>query len=178
MYAGKLVRLRALRMEDAQTFTRWMNDETLSRKLSGGGKMPMMLEEEEDWIRQNARPRADEGNFAVETLEGQLIGSCGYRNVVWKDRTCIVGWSIGNAQLRNQGYGTDMIKTLLRYLFNDLDLFKVSLEVFSFNEPAVRLYERLGFVREGTFREHVYALGRRWDTYRYAMRKSEWEAFQ
>lgn len=175
MYEGKKVRLRAFRVEDAESLVQWMNDLTLSRQISGGGRMPMLLEEEREWILQYGRQCPDEANFAVETLEGRLIGSCGYRNVNWRDRTCTVGWQIADPEMRGQGLGTDLIQTLLRILFWDLDMHKVSLEVFSHNVPAVRLYDRLGFVREGVFREQIYAMGRRWDLYRYSLLKREWE---
>jgi RimJ/RimL family protein N-acetyltransferase len=52
-----------------------------------------------------------------------------------------------------------MIFVLLKYLFCERNMERVTLTVFSYNGSGVRLYEKLGFVREGVLREAVYTLG-------------------
>ena len=174
MYEGRLVRLRAMRAEDAEKYVVWLNHPDIADRLAGGA-MPMTLEQEKEWIAANAGQRDGQCNFAVETLDGQLIGSCGYHGLDWKNRRCMVGWQIGDPSMRGRGYGTDLIETLLKVCFEVLGLRKVSLEVYEFNEAA-RLYERLGFTREGTFRKERFVRGRWWDQYRYGMFKAEWAA--
>jgi RimJ/RimL family protein N-acetyltransferase len=44
-------------------------------------------------------------------------------------------------------------------LYNELNLHRVFLKVFTFNERAVKLYEKLGFVTEGKMREALYREG-------------------
>ncbi len=51
----------------------------------------------------------------------------------------------------------------------------VCLTVFSYNENATALYERLGFTREGSYREHLERDGRRYDMYLYGLLRPEWE---
>ncbi len=174
MYEGALVRLRAMRAEDAEQFAVWMNDRDLADKLAGGS-MPLTLEQEREWIAANAGRRDDACHFAVETLDGKLIGSCSYHMLDWKNRRAMIGWEIGDARMRGKGYGTDMIETLLKVCFEVLGLRKVSLCVYEFNE-ARRLYERLGFVLEGTLRKERFVRGRWWDELRYGMFQSEWAA--
>jgi RimJ/RimL family protein N-acetyltransferase len=175
MYEGALVRLREMRLEDAETFVRWLNNPDTADRLAGGA-MPMTIEQEREWIAANAGQRIDHCNFAVETLEGVLIGSCSYHALDWKNRRCLVGWFLGEAAMRGKGYGTDMIETLLRVCFNVLGLRKVRLEVYGFNLEAIRLYERLGFTLEGTFRGERFIRGKWWDELRYGMFRSEWAA--
>lgn len=178
MYEGKLVRLREHRMDEVEILYRWMNDLETSRKLRGGGPRPYTLEQEQEWIRKNAGVRDDENHFAVETLDGQLIGGCSYHQVDWRNRRCMVGWYIGDPGMRGKGYGTDMIKTLLNLCFTELNMRKVSLGVFEHNADAVRLYEKLGFVREGTFRKEIFTMDQWWDHYHYGMFREEWDAVQ
>ena len=171
MYEGKLVRLRAMRMEDAEKYVVWMNVRDTADKLSGGA-MPLTLEQEKEWVGKNAGRQDDACHFAVETLDGALIGSCSYHMLDWKNRKCMIGWQIGDAEMRGKGYGTDMIETLLKICFEVLGLRKVSLCAFEFNE-AIRLYERLGFRLEGTFRKEIFAKDRWWDERRYGLFKAE-----
>ena len=42
---------------------------------------------------------------------------------------------------------------------NWLNLTRLELEVYSDNEPAIRLYERFGFEREGVLRQHAFRAG-------------------
>lgn len=176
MYEGRLVRLRECRIEDAQQFVKWLNDYHLAGKLTGGGARPMTVEQEEAWLKAHGGQQEGENHFAIETLDGRLIGNCGYRDVDWQARRCMVGWFIGEEAMRGHGYGTDMICVLLRFCFEELGMHKVSLEVFEYNEAAVRLYERLGFVREGVFRDEAYRAGRYWNRFRYGLLREEWEA--
>lgn len=176
MYEGKLVRLRALREEDAERCAQWLNDLDTAHRVRGGGPMPFSLAGEKKWIAEHAGPMESENHFAIETKDGTHIGVCSYHQVNWQARNCMVGWFIGDKSARNRGYGTDMIRLLLDICFRELDMHKVSLRVFSYNAEAVRLYERVGFVREAAYREKVYAMGGRWDDYEYAMLRSEYDA--
>jgi RimJ/RimL family protein N-acetyltransferase len=174
MYEGALVRLREMRMEDARLYTKWLNTADMTERLLGGA-MPLTIEQERAWIEANAGRQGDRCNFAVETLDGALIGSCGYSSLDLRNQRCMVGWFIGDAAMRGRGYGADMIETLLRVCFEVVGVRKVRLEVFEFNENAIRLYERLGFVLEGVFRKEMFCRGRFWDVRRYGLFRGEWE---
>ena len=67
---------------------------------------------------------------------------------------------------------------ILRFAFNELNLHRVQLTVFEYNDRAVAVYERLGFQREGVYREALYRDGVRYDMYLYGLLRREWEAQQ
>lgn len=176
MYRGKLVTLRELRASDAEMCQSWLNDLDTARCLYGGAPMPFTLENERDFISRVSGRQNNQNHFAIEGPQGDLIGVCSYTEVNWQARCCMIGWFIGDKNSRNRGYGTDMIKLLLKICFEELDMNKVSLNVFEYNAPAIRLYERLGFVREGEFRERVFSMGRRWSELRFSMLRDEYSA--
>jgi RimJ/RimL family protein N-acetyltransferase len=176
MYEGKLVRLRELRSADAEKCYEWLNEINMAHKLYGGAPMPLTLENERDFVARFSGRKNDQNHFGIETLDGRFIGVCSYNNVSWINRNCAVGWFIGDSAMRGRGFGTDMMRVLLNICFAELDMHKVYLNVYGYNEGAVRLYERLGFVREGAYRESAYAMGRRWDEYRYSMLRTEYQA--
>ena len=171
MYEGSLVRLRERRPdEEAPVCANWLNNPDTARRIAPGS-MPHTPEAERDYILRHTGD-----SFAVETLDGgQYIGNCGFFDVDSKARGCQVGWLIGDPAMRGRGYGSDMIITLLKFLFRQRNMLRVGLEVFACNGEAVRLYERLGFVREAVYREHVFSDGKYWDEYAYGMLREEFE---
>lgn len=75
-----------------------------------------------------------------------------------RNAECII--DIGEKECWGKGYGREALQLLLDYAFLELNLHRVSLRVFSFNEKAIRLYERLGFKDEGRSRQSLYRDGR------------------
>lgn len=171
MYEGKLVRLRAKREEDAEHLSRWFGDLETARLADGGAPFPQSRDEALKRVREH-----NEGDFAVETLDGRLLGDCGCYDVSEQSRNCQVGWMIGDPAMRGKGYGTDMIRVLLQYLFRERNMERVVLTVFSYNKAGIGLYEKLGFVPEGILRDQVYTMGKYHDEYVYAMLRREYEA--
>lgn len=176
MYEGSLVRLREMRVADAEICKNWVNNLDVARNIYGGAPMPLTVENERDFLARVSGRQNNSNHFAIETLSGEFIGVCSYTEVNWTSRNCMIGWFIGESANRGKGYGTDMIKILLRICFRELDMHKVTLRVFAYNEPAVRLYDRLGFTCEGACRENIFAMGRRWDELVYSMLSDEYEA--
>ncbi|SBT37409.1 GNAT family N-acetyltransferase [Micromonospora narathiwatensis] len=54
---------------------------------------------------------------------------------------------------RDRGLGTEAVRLIVGYGFERLGLHRISLEVFAFNPRARRVYEKCGFVAEGTLRQ-------------------------
>ena len=48
-------------------------------------------------------------------------------------------------KFQNMHYGTEMMKTMIDYVFNILDFDEINLKVFSNNERAIHCYKKLGF---------------------------------
>lgn len=60
---------------------------------------------------------------------------------------------VGGLENRNKGIGLQMINAILDMAFNKLNLHRVDLGVFDFNETAIACYKKAGFIIEGSFRE-------------------------
>ena len=77
-------------------------------------------------------------------------------------------------QYQGQGYGTEAIKWVLEWAFEEAGLHRVGLRAFEWNYGARRLYERLGFKIEGTSRELFWHRGRYWDDFQFGLLEREW----
>lgn len=64
---------------------------------------------------------------------------------------------------------------MARYYFCELGYQKLSSLVYSFNEPSLRMREKLGFVFEGRLRRTAYTNGRHYDTICFGLTKEEFD---
>lgn len=155
---GALVRLRAPRPEDAESFYRWFNDPEATVGL--GVRYPVTRQAERAWITAHAEPLEDRVRFAVETHEGRLLGTCGLFGISKENRSAELGVALMEKAEWGKGYGTDTVRTLCRYGFAELNLHRIELMVFAFHERAIKTYERVGFVREAVAREAHWGRGK------------------
>ena len=179
LYRGKLLRLAAPHPEDAEAFARWSNDDHYLRHFENDPARPINAQQHADWERPHlAAPNSY--IFRLRTLEDarpdadKLIGVVALGDVQWVHRTAMLGIAIGERAYRGRGYGSEAIRLLLRYGFEELNLYRIWLTTISFNLPAIRCYERAGFVREGAQRAMIEREGRRFDLLYFGMIRDEW----
>jgi len=173
MLFGEKVRLRAIERDDIPRFVKWLNDPEVKQYLTMF--WPLSHAEEERWFEK----QLDDQNsrvFAIETEDGTHIGNIGLHDIDWKNRKATLGIFIGEKDYWNRGYGTDAIKTLLRFAFEELNLNRVQLSVLDFNARAIRCYEKCGFITEGRLRQTLFRNGRYHDELRMAVLREEWDA--
>jgi RimJ/RimL family protein N-acetyltransferase len=174
MYTGEKVRLRAYKREDVALAQQYLNDAETKRFLTPGVPYPFTLEEENRWFEKISASN-DNYSFAVETLEGgQYIGGCGVNGLDRKNSVAVVGIFIGDKNYWGKGYGTDAMKVLLKFIFEQMNVNKVKLFVYSFNERAVKSYEKCGFKREGVLRQEIFRDGKYNDEYVMGILKDEY----
>ena len=70
---------------------------------------------------------------------------------------------VGPSELRGDGIGEGIVRSLLRIAFDDLSLHRVALNVFDFNLSATRCYEKAGFRLEGVQRESCKVGNKYWN---------------
>jgi len=77
---------------------------------------------------------------------------------------------------RNKGLGEFMLKEVMYYGFNKLDLNRIGLGVFDFNTPAIRCYTKLGFILEGTLREYAKVGDKYWNCHMMSLLRRDWKS--
>jgi RimJ/RimL family protein N-acetyltransferase len=175
MLKGDRVSLRPVERSDLPAFTQWYSQYDLLRTLFPGAMRLVNEDAELDWYERMQRdPHL--WCFAIAEKGGEeAIGTCSLMQVDGKNRKAILGISIANPEAQGKGYGHEAMTLLLEFGFLELNLNRIQLHVFEYNERAVRLYERLGFQREGVLRQSFYREGRYWDEYIMALLRSEFK---
>lgn len=175
MFTGKLVKLRSYKREDVPAALGYMNDVEVYRNLMPSVPYPFTLEDQERWYSNQSAVK-DTYNFAIETLdEGKYIGGCGVNSVDWKNSNVVIGIFIGDQGYWSHGYGSDALQLLIRFIFNEMNIHKIKLEVYSFNKRAIRCYEKCGFKQEGILREEIFKNGQYYDKWVMGLLRSEWK---
>lgn len=175
LFTGKMTRLAAVNPDtDPKIMEVWHRDTEFFRLAYGRMAQPWSASQ----IKRRIEHHAAEPNefvFAIHTLEDdKLIGQIG----MWTEppnEDAFLWILIGERAYWGKGYGTDAMRIMLRYGFDELNLHRVSLRVFDFNQRAIRSYEKSGFVHEGKNRSALNKMGRRWEEVWMGILRSDWE---
>lgn len=156
MLVGEKVVLRAPEMDDLDALVRWINDPELARYRMP--HFPYSRAHEREWLERVPRSETDRV-LMIQRLDGRPIGMMGLHRIDQVHRQAELGIFIGEKDCWGQGYGTDAIRTLLRFAFDQMNFHRIYLRVDVDNVRARRCYEKCGFVREGTLRQAVFRDG-------------------
>ncbi|NLC68806.1 MAG: GNAT family N-acetyltransferase [Clostridiaceae bacterium] len=173
---GDNVRLAAIREDDMDTIENWFNNVEFLRYYDMLPAIPKSRGEVEKMIKdyQDSQERFI---FAIrEKKTGKIIGIAGFDEIISSNGTATVFIGIGDESFKGKGLGRETMLLLIDYGFNEMNFHRIQLNVISYNEVAIKMYEKLGFAREGTYREFISRDGKRYDMYLYGMLRSEWEA--
>lgn len=181
LFEGELVRLAAVDPENlGEAFSRWSSDSEYWRLLASDPAFVYSPRQGKEWLEKMLKE--DDPTlfmFSIYSLEnGRLIGEVGLDGVQWNHGDTFIGIGLGEREFWGKGYGTDAMRVILRYAFNELNLHRVSLNVFEYNQRAIRSYEKAGFKIEGRARKFLYREGQRWDMIFMGILREEWEKQQ
>ena len=174
MFSIENVSLRPLETGDIETLFAWDTDIELS-VLGGWVRQQSSTAFARLWERRITEPKDDMDWFGI-TYEGRLAGYIQLALIDHVERRAAVGIVVGEKALWGKGIGSGALRLLCDYAFAVRNLERVYAEVYTFNPRSMRLFERVGFVREGTLRQHEYHNGARQDMHFYGLLKSEFYA--
>ena len=166
--------------KDPQVEAKWTHnaefmrlyDVNPARPLSAGivkkqyEKLEKRMEEDKDLYHFMIRAKADD----------RLLGKAEVQRIEWTNGNGQIRIGIGEAEDRCKGYGTQALRMLLRFAFAELNLFRMSANVPEYNEGAIALLKKFGFVEEVRRRQALERDGRRWDLLVFGLLKDEWQS--
>ena len=107
---------------------------------------------------------------------GEAVGHIELGFIDMNNATAAVCRVLVFAAARRRGACAPMVGRLLEIGFGELGLRRIELRVYAFNTPAIRCYERAGFVREGVLRQAQRVGPELWDLVVMGILREEWEA--
>ena len=121
----------------------------------------------------------DEGKelyyFTIRAREDdRFIGKALIEYVDWASGNAYLRLGIGEAEYRRKGYGSQVLNLLLRYAFGEMNLYRVTAVVPAYNEGAMRLFQKFGFMEEVRRRKVLHRDGEFWDAIGFGLLNAEW----
>lgn len=175
-YEGEEVNLCVSRVDDEaiEVYAKWLNDPTASDYV-GRSNSVISANDEKDYILSMGTN--SKMHFSICLKDGTPIGLCelipdyknGHANIVVL---------IGELVFRSHGYGSEAIKLLSNFAFNECRMRMLYARVPQTNEAAMRAFSKAGFVLCGTQHNYTFANGKYSDmnTYEFCNTKPHWVA--
>lgn len=176
LFESSRVYFRKMTEDDVSIYHKWRNDMEVMRTTNPFMDMYTMTDTKDFVDHVILEPNSSKSYLIVDKESDKPIGITSLIHIDFKNRSgeCII--DIGEKEYRGQGYGTESLKLLLDYAFLEMNLHRVSLQVFSFNEKAVKMYGEIGFKQEGVARQAIFREGKWHDIIQMGILQSEYTA--
>ncbi|QQZ08841.1 GNAT family N-acetyltransferase [Heyndrickxia vini] len=175
LLTGETIKLTALTEEDLTTIINWFEDTTFTQLFDALPAVPKTKTQLTSWYEEFTDTNT-QFLFGIRTQhKNDLIGYIEIDGILWNHGVGWISIAIGESNNRGKGYGYESMKLALDFAFYELNLQRVQLTVFDYNQSAISLYKKLGFQQEGSYREFIHRNGRRHDMLLFGLLKREWE---
>ena len=180
LFDGDDVRLGPIDHEkDPEIESRWTHDSDFMRMFSTDPARPMsaaMMKKHYEKLEKEIEEDKEMYYFTIRAKsDDKLLGKATIERIEWSNGNGLIRLGIGSAEDRGKGYGLQGVKMLLRFAFAELNLFRVSADVPEYNEAAMALLKKFGFIEEVRRRQALDRDGRRWDLLVFGLLKDEWQ---
>lgn len=166
-----IVSIRKFEEGDIPLKVKWINNAQNNKYLSYD--IPISVDGTLAWFNKikTVNSRFD---FVI-LCDNMPVGLIGLLNIDAKNNIGEYYISMGNDSFKGKGVATKASILLLRFAFSKLKMNKVFLKVETGNNAAIKLYEKLGFSRDGIFRSDIFKNNNYFDKYLYSMLLSEFD---
>jgi len=180
LFDGQDIRLGPIDHEkDPEIESKWTHDSDFMRMYNTEPARPMsaaMVKKHYEKLEKEIEEDKEKYYFTIRARsDDRLIGKAMIERIEWSNGNGLIRFGIGSGEDRGKGYGTQGLKMLLRFAFAELNLFRVSADVPEYNEAAIALLKKSGFVEEVRRRQALDRDGRRWDLLVFGLLKDEWQ---
>lgn len=177
LFEGDKIRFAAFDPEkDAEVFAKWTHNAEFLRLTEYDAPRPLSAFHVKKKMEEMEKDSHGEFYyFVIHAKEDDRV--IGFAHIFW------IEWNHGNARFRlaigssddrGKGYGSEALKMLLRYAFEELNLYRLTGDTVEFNTGAQKFAEKHGFTLEVRRREAIYRDGRYWDALTYGILAEEW----
>lgn len=129
---------------------------------------------DEEWFDSYMNNRNTQVRCSIVDEDDAIIGLVSLVNIDYMNQSCVFHIMIGNGENQGKGAGTYATEEMLNHAFNNLNIHRVELDVLADNMRAIHLYEKVGFIKEGTRRQCDFKNGKFVDMLMYSVLREEY----
>lgn len=162
--------IREFRREDIPKKVEWINNPENNRFLHYD--IPIEVSKTQKWFDNNVG-RTDRYDAVIE-VDGVPCGTIGLLSIDRINSKAEYYIAMGETSLKGKGISTQASKLILEYGFKKLGLNRIYLFTETENIPAQKLFEKIGFKKEGCIRDDIISHGRFVDRYTYGICRKDY----
>ncbi|MGC5327936.1 GNAT family N-acetyltransferase [Brevibacillus sp. SYSU BS000544] len=151
---GERVYLRPIGLDDTERYFQ-MLFQSETRKLTGTQKS-FTREQIYRYIDGKSQDSSSLLLLIAHKETNEVIGDVAIQDIDSMNRNANIRIAIDHSEHQGKGYGKEALLLMLDYGFGILNLHRIELNVFSYNDRAIHVYEKLGFKREGVQRDALF----------------------
>ncbi len=171
------ISISILEEEDLHTLVTWAEDEKTMLQWCGPVfEYPLTIEQLKVYFSETQKTVPGRIIHKAIDTNGNIAGMCELGSIDRKNGFASLCRIFTDKNYRGKGIAEMMISEMINYAFNELGLRRLELNVYTFNLPAIRCYEKLGFKQEGLKRKITKYNNEFWDGYFYSLLKEEWKS--
>lgn len=174
-----MIALARFEKEDFDQLIEWISTEELMINWAGSLFSFPFTHKSLDWYIKNTNDPETSEAFVYKVIEqetGESIGHISLGSISRKNRSGRISRVlIGSEDHKGKGYCKDMMRSILKIGFDELNLHRISLGVYDFNIAAIKCYEKTGFVTEGVTRDTLAVNNHWWSIQEMSMLENEWK---
>lgn len=156
MLIGNKIVLREIEEDDLRFIVEWRNDPQILKGLFS--YLHLSISKQKRWYEQYIIDKTRQIFIIELKKDSKPIGTAGLTDIDYKNQKAEIGILIDKS-FQNSGYGFESLNLLLDFAFNEMNLRKTTAKAFQDNEPAINLYEKIGFVKEGLLEKEIFKAG-------------------
>lgn len=166
------IKIRKFQEDDIPYKVKWINDTDNNQFLHYD--LPLREDKTLLWFN-SIKDRTDRADFTI-TYNGEPAGLIGLLYIDNKNRKAEYYITLGGSEFKGKGIATIASKLLIEESYHNYNLNKIYLYTEVENKSAQRLFERIGFIKEGLLKEDLIQEGRKVDRFIYGLFVEEYLA--
>ena len=165
--------------KDPEVESRWTHDPIYLHGLGLSPARPLspaQLKKKYEALEKEIEESHTSLHFMVRSkADERLIGMARIEWIEWSHGAGNLKLAIGDVKDRRQGYGSEVMQLLLRFAFEELNLFRLSAVVGEDNLAGLGLLKKFGFVEEVRRRKALMRDGQSFDLIHLGLLRNEWQ---
>ncbi len=168
--------LRAFEPEDYKIVHKWRTDPEMTDLLTGNAIF-VSSEREKKWIEEKIFDDSKEIYWAIcDNKTHEMVGVTSLREIDFRNRKAFIGGMTVGKEYWGKHFAYYATILVMKYAFLELGLNKVSTDYIEAHKVSEHLLtNKLGFSKEGVFREELFKKGRYHDIVKVAILKKEFD---
>ena len=173
---GEKINLRPPTNADAEFYSSRLNDPEIREALFLA--LPTGVELQEEKLCEYSKSENTVVFTIVDKNSNKAVGQTALFRIDYINGNAVFFLAILDSDYWSLGLGSEATKLMMRYAFDTLNLNRIQLHVYSENKPAIRIYNAVGFKKEGVLRQAMFRSGAYHDFWVMGMLKREWQRYK